>query len=186
MDSPGDVTDRLHAWHAGDDTALDDLALLVQGELRRMARRILASERQRHDWQATELVNESYVRLMGWPGVPWQNRTHFYATVARMMRRVLVDAARMRDAHKRGAGQPSVSLDDVEIAAVDADVDIVALEDALKALAQIDPRPSQVVELRFFGGFSLDETAEALGISVRTVTNDWNTARAWLLRRLAR
>jgi RNA polymerase sigma factor (TIGR02999 family) len=183
---PGDVTGRLNAWRDGNDAALNELAVLVQGELRRMARRILASEQLRHDWQATELVNESYVRLMGWPGVPWRNRAHFYATVAHMMRRVLVDAARMRDAHKRGAGRSSVSLDDVEVAAADVDTDIVALEEALKALAQLDPRPSQVVELRFFGGFSLDETAEALGVSVRTVTNDWNTARAWLLRRLAR
>ena len=185
VDGPGDVTERLNAWRSGDEAALDELALLVQGELRRMARRLLASEQQRHDWQATELINESYVRLMGWPGVPWQNRGHFYATVARMMRRVLVDAARTRGAHKRGAGRAPVSLDDVEVAATETDVDIVALEEALEALARFDPRPSQVVELRFFGGFSLEETAEALGVSVRTVTNDWNTARAWLLHHLA-
>lgn len=185
MAEAGDLTDRLHAWRRGDDAALDELAWLVQGELRRMARRLLANEQQGHGWQATELVNESYVRLMGWPGVPWQNRSHFYATVARMMRRVLVDAARSRRSDKRGAGRAPVSLDGVDVPAEDCDVDLVALEEALDALAAIDPRPSRVVELRFFGGFSLEETAEALGVSVRTVTNDWNTARAWLFRRLS-
>jgi RNA polymerase sigma-70 factor (ECF subfamily) len=186
MDRPGDVTELLKAWRGGDEQALDNLALLVHHELRQMARRLLAREQPGHPWQATELVNESYLRLINWRAAEWQNRAHFYATVARMMRRVLVDEARTRRSAKRGAGQGLVPLDGVDVARPPTDVDILALEDALEALAAIDPRPSRVVELRFFGGFSVEETAEALGVSVRTVINDWNTARAWLYRRLAR
>ena len=129
---------------------------------------------------------ESYVRLLDWHAVHWQNRAHFFATTARMMRRVLVDAARARQAAKRGQGVEGVSLEAVEVAAPAPGVDIVALNDALAELATLDPRPSQVVELRFFGGFSVEETAETLGVSVRTVINDWNTARAWLHHTLAK
>ena len=185
MAEAGDVTALLKAWAGGEADALDALAVLVQHELRQMARRLLAGERWGQGWQATELVNESYVRLIGWKGVAWQNRAHFYATTAQMMRRVLVDAARARHSAKRGAGAETVSLDAVQVPALDPGVDVVALEDALQELAAIDPRPSRVVELRFFGGFSVAETADALGVSVRTVINDWNTARAWLRRRLA-
>ncbi|MEO5822738.1 MAG: sigma-70 family RNA polymerase sigma factor [Vicinamibacteraceae bacterium] len=185
MPDAGDVTALLKAWNAGEADAFGELAALVQHELRRMARRLLAGERMGQGWQATELINESYLRLIGWRGVAWQNRAHFYATTAQMMRRVLVDAARARQSAKRGAGAEMVSIDTLQLTAPDADVDMVALEDALQELAAIDPRPSRVVELRFFGGFSVAETADVLGISVRTVINDWNTARAWLRGRLA-
>jgi RNA polymerase sigma factor (TIGR02999 family) len=185
MRNAGDVTALLRAWVGGQGEALGELALLVHHELRQMARRLLAGERSGHGWQATELINESYLRLIGWRGVEWQNRAHFFATASQIMRRVLVDAARARQSAKRGAGARTVSIDSVQLSAPDADVDVIALEEALDELAAIDPRPSQVVELRFFGGFSVEETAEALNVSIRTVINDWNTARAWLRRRLA-
>ena len=181
----GDVTGLLQAWSGGDAEALEQLAPLVQRELRQIARRMLSSERQAAGWQPTDLVQESYVRLLDWHAVHWQNRAHFFATTARMMRRVLVDAARARQAAKRGQGVQALSLDAAGIAPAPG-VDIVALNDALAELATLDPRPSQVVELRFFGGFSVQETAETLGVSVRTVINDWNTARAWLHHALAK
>ncbi|MEO6238928.1 MAG: ECF-type sigma factor [Vicinamibacterales bacterium] len=185
MANRGEVTALLKAWRAGEADALGELATLVHHELRQMARRLLAGERMAHGWQATELINESYLRLIGWNGVEWQNRAHFFSTSAQMMRRVLVDEARARQSVKRGAGTSTVSIDSVELPSPDADVDVLALEEALEALAAIAPRPSQVVELRFFGGFSVEETADALKVSTRTVINDWNTARAWLRRRLA-
>jgi RNA polymerase sigma factor (TIGR02999 family) len=184
MTNAGDVTALLKAWSAGEENALAELAVLVQYELRQLARRLLAGERLGNGWQATELINESYLRLIGWRGVEWQNRAHFYATSAQMMRRVLVDAARARQSAKRGAGAQTVSIDGLQLPAPDADVDVIALEEALVELAAIAPRPSQVVELRFFGGFSVAETADALDVSIRTVINDWNTARAWLRHRL--
>ena len=180
-----DLTGLLQAWSCGDSRALDQLAPLVQRELREMARRMLSGERGAVGWQPTDLVQESYVRLLDWHAVRWQNRAHFFATTARMMRRVLVDAARVRQAAKRGHSAESLSIDAVDVAAFTPGVDILALNEALAKLASIDPRPSQVVELRFFGGFSLEETAETLGLSVRTVINDWNTARAWLHHALA-
>jgi RNA polymerase sigma-70 factor, ECF subfamily len=182
----GDVTRLLQAWSRGDDAALEQLAPLVRLELREMARRMLSGERLAAGWQPTELVHESYVRLLDWHAVHWQNRAHFFATTARMMRRVLVDAARTRQAVKRGQGAASLPLEDVDVAAPTPTVDVVALNDALAELAALDPRPSQVVEMRFFGGFSVEETAEALGVSVRTIINDWNTARAWLRHRLTK
>jgi RNA polymerase sigma factor (TIGR02999 family) len=175
-----DVTGLLHAWSRGDPAALQQLAPLVHRELREMARRLLAGERRGAQWRPTELVQESYVRLLDWRTVHWQNRAHFFATTARMMRRVLVDAARARHAAKRGDGIAGVALHEADIAAPSPGLDIVALNDALAELATLAPRPSQVIELRFFGGFSVEETAEALDVSVRTVINDWNTARAWL------
>jgi RNA polymerase sigma factor (TIGR02999 family) len=175
-----DVTGLLQAWSGGDPEALEQLVPLVHRELREMARRMLSGERLAVGYQPTDLVQASYVRLLDWHVVHWQNRAHFYATTAQMMRRVLVDAARARQAAKRGHGVESVSLDAAEVAAPTLGVDVVALNDALTALATLDPRPSQVVELRFFGGFSVEETAETLGVSVRTVINDWNAARAWL------
>ena len=181
-----DVTGLLQAWSSGDAEALDQLAPLVHRELREMARRMLSSERQAVGWQPTDLVQESYVRLLDWHAVHWQNRAHFFATTARMMRRVLVDAARARQAAKRGKGVGSISLEVAEVATPTLGVDVVALNDALAELATLDARPSQVVELRFFGGFSVEETAEALGVSVRTVISDWNTARAWLHHALAK
>jgi RNA polymerase sigma factor (TIGR02999 family) len=179
-----DLTGLLQAWSRGEPDALDQLAPLVHQELRSMARRLLAGERHAAGWQATDLLHESYVRLLDWRAVHWQSRAHFFATTARMMRRVLVDAARARRASKRGDGVEPVSLDGVDVAAPEPLVDILALEDALNALAAMNVRPSQVVELRFFGGLNVDETAEALGVSTRTVINDWNTARAWLRHEL--
>ncbi|HEX5215996.1 MAG TPA: ECF-type sigma factor [Vicinamibacterales bacterium] len=185
MEQADDVTGLLQAWGRGDPDALADLAALVHHELRQMARRMLAGERAAHQWQPTELINESYLRLLGWQRVEWKNRAHFFGVTAGMMRRVLVDAARTRGAAKRGADIPPVTLDGLDLPAPDASLDVLALEDALTELTAIDPRPAQVVEMRFFGGFSVEETADALDISTRTVINDWNTARAWLFNRLS-
>ena len=180
-----DLTGLLQAWSAGNPDALADLAPLVHQELREIARRLLAGERRDDRWQPTELIQESYLRLLDWRSVQWQNRAHFFATAARMMRRVLVDAARARRAVKRGEGIDAIPLDGIDVAAAVPHDDLIALEDALEALAAINTRASQVVELRFFGGFSVEETAETLGVSVRTVINDWNTARAWLYHQLS-
>jgi RNA polymerase sigma factor (TIGR02999 family) len=183
----GDVTGLLQAWVRGDPDALAELASLVHYELRQMAKRMLAGERAAYAWQPTDLINESYLRLLGWRDVEWKNRAHFFAAAAKMMRRVLVDAARARQATKRGAGQAPIPIDglDVAVAGPDATIDVIALESALAELAALDPRPAQVVEMRFFGGFSVEETADALGVTTRTVINDWNTARAWLFERLS-
>lgn len=186
MTQDADLTGLLQAWSHGDAEALEQLAPLVHRELRAMARRMLSGERLAIGWQPTDLVGESYVRLLDWRAVHWQNRAHFFSTTARMMRRVLVDAARARQAAKRGQGVEGLSLEAEDVAAPTPSVDVVALNDALGELAQIDPRPSQVVELRFFGGFSVEETAETLGVSVRTVINDWNAARAWLHHELTK
>lgn len=179
------MTGLLQAWTRGDPDALAELASLVHYELRQMARRLLAGERDAHAWQPTDLINESYLRLLGWRDVEWKNRAHFFAATAGMMRRVLVDAARVRRAAKRGGGHAPVPIDDLDLAAPEASVDIIALESALAALAALAPRPARVVEMRFFGGFSVEETADALGVTTRTVINDWNTARAWLFERLS-
>jgi len=180
-----DLTGLLQAWGRGDAQALGQLAPLVHRQLREMARRMLADERGVVGWQPTDLVHEVYLRLLDWRLVHWQNRGHFFSTTARMMRRVLVDMARARRAAKRGQGMEAVPLA-AEVAAPLPGADVVALDDALQALSAMEPRPGQVVELRFFGGFTVDETAEALGVSVRTVINDWNTARAWLYRELSK
>jgi RNA polymerase sigma factor (TIGR02999 family) len=180
-----DLTGLLQAWSNGDPDALAVLATVVHQDLRDMARRLLADERRDGRWQPTELVQESYLRLLDWRAVHWQNRAHFFATVARMMRRVLIDAARARQAVKRGDGIQAVPLHDIDVPATAANVDILAIEEALEALAKVSPRACQVVELRFFGGFSNEEAAEALEVSVRTVVNDWNMARAWLYQALS-
>jgi RNA polymerase sigma factor (TIGR02999 family) len=182
-----DLTGLLQAWDRGDAGALEELAPLLQAELRALARAMLAREPAVHGWQATELIHEAYLRLLGWrTGNRWQNRAHFFSTTAAMMRRVLVDAVRTRKAAKRASGVPPVSLDAIDVAAPRASGDVLAVAEALTALAAVAPRASQVVELRFFGGYSVEETGEALGISPRTVNTDWNTARAWLSRELAR
>jgi RNA polymerase sigma factor (TIGR02999 family) len=186
MPQPGDLTGLLQAWSDGDPGAIDELAPLVQRKLREIAARLLAAERRADGWQPTDLVHETYLRLLDWRMVRWQSRGQFFAATARMMRRVLVDAARERRAAKRGHGAERVPLESVQLAAPDQNIDLLELEDALAALARVDPRPSQVVELRFFGGFSIDETAEALGVSPRTVKNDWNSARAWLFHELGK
>ena len=180
------MTVLLRAWREGDETALDALMPLVHDELRRIARRCLHGERANHSVQATELVNEAYLRLVDVQHVDWQNRTHFLAMSARLMRRVLVDLARSLGAEKRGGGAVRVTLDDAAIGGVAPDADVIRLDDALQTLAALDDRKSRVVELRFFGGLTVDETALALQISSKTVLRDWEFARAWLQRELGR
>lgn len=157
---------------------------LVHDELRRIARRCLYGERASHSVQATELVNEAYLRLVDVQHIDWQNRTHFLAMSARLMRRVLVDFARSRRADKRGGGAVRVTFDEAAIGGLSPDPDVIRLDDALKALADLDDRKSRVVELRFFGGLTVDETAAALQVSSKTVLRDWEFARAWLQREL--
>ena len=182
-DSPN-PTDLLVAWGRGETDAFDRLVPLVHDELRRIARRFMGRERPGHTLQPTALVNEAYLRLIEVKRVRWQNRAHFFAMSARVMRRILVDAARARGNHKRGGGAHKVSLDEALLVARDGGPDLVALDDALQALETVHPRKSQVVELRFFGGLSLEETAEALHVSVDTVKRDWRFAKLWLLREL--
>jgi RNA polymerase sigma factor (TIGR02999 family) len=182
----GDVTGLLKVWSEGDERAFDRLVPLVYAELHRMAHRYLARERGDVSMQATGLVNEICVRLLGWEPVRWQNRGHFFGVSAQMMRRVLVDIARRRQAGCRGGRiAVHVPVDEVEIPAEQRDVDLVALDEALKELAARDARKAQVVELRFFGGLSMEEVAKTLDISLRTAHNDWAFARAWLYRSLA-
>ena len=176
----------LRAWREGDETALEALMPLVHDELRRIARRCLYGERANHSVQATELVNEAYLRLVDVQHVDWQNRTHFLAMSARLMRRVLVDLARSKGADKRGGGAVRVTLDEAAIGGVAPDADVIRLDDALQALAALDDRKSRVVELRFFGGLTVEETAIALEVSSKTVLRDWEFARAWLQRELSR
>jgi RNA polymerase sigma-70 factor, ECF subfamily len=180
----GDVTALLRLWGDGDERAFERLIPLVYDELHRMALRYLAGERAAISMQATALVNDVCLRLLGWDQVRWQNRSHFFGVSAGMMRRVLVDIARRRRAHRRGGAHVRVPLESIDVAAVEPDADLVALDEALEKLAAEDPRKARVVELRFFGGLSMDETAKALGISVRTAHNDWAFARAWLYRAL--
>ncbi len=178
---PG-VTQLLLAWRQGDAAALDRLMPIVYDDLRRVARRHLRNERQGHSLQATALVNEAYMRLVDVRRVQWVDRAHFFAIAARLMRRVLVDAARARRADKRGGDAIRVSLADHMLVADDDGPDLIALDVALQSLAAVDARKSQVVELRFFGGLTVDETAEVLGVSAGTIANDWTMAKLWLLR----
>lgn len=180
-----DVTVLLNAWRAGDEGAFNALVPLVHDDLRRMARRCVRGDRRNHSVQPTLLVNEAFLRLVDLRRVNWQNRTHFFAMSARLMRRVLVDLARARRAEKRGGGMVLVSFDEEAFAAGPA-ADVIRLNDALDALACLDARKSRVVELRFFGGLTVDETAAALDVSAKTVLRDWEFARAWLQRELAR
>jgi RNA polymerase sigma-70 factor, ECF subfamily len=187
VSSAHEVTVLLRAWREGDETALDALMPLVHDELRRIARRCLYGEHANHSVQATELVNEAFLRLVDVQHIDWQNRTHFLAMSARLMRRVLVDLARSRGADKRGGGAVRVTLNDEALGAgLGPEADVVRLDDALEALAALDERKSRVVELRFFGGLTVDETASALQVSSKTVLRDWEFARAWLQRELNR
>jgi RNA polymerase sigma-70 factor (ECF subfamily) len=186
LSSTHEVTALLRAWREGDQLALEALMPLVHDELRRIARRCLHGQRANHSVQATELVNEAFLRLVDVQQVNWQNRTHFLAMSARLMRRVLVDLARSRGANKRGGGAIRVTLDDATIGGVAPDADVIRLDDALQALAAQDDRKSRVVELRFFGGLTADEIAVALQVSSKTVLRDWEFARAWLERELTR
>jgi RNA polymerase sigma factor (TIGR02999 family) len=181
---PGDLTGLLRAWSEGSEQAFDDLVPLVYDELHRMALRSLAGERAQ-SLQATALVNEVCLRLMGWDQARWQNRSHFFGVSAQIMRRVLVDIARRRQANRRGGKWAArVPLDGVDVAALEPDADLAAVDEALKQLAAEDARKAQVVELRFFGGLSMEEVAQTLGVSLRTAHHDWAFARAWLYRAL--
>jgi RNA polymerase sigma-70 factor, ECF subfamily len=183
---PEEVTDLLLAWGRGDRSALDRLIPLVYEELRRLAHRYMGQERPGHTLQTTALVNEAYLRLIDASRVRWQNRAHFFAVSAQLMRRILVDFARAHRNLKRGGAAQQVSLDEALPVAREPDADLVALDEALTALAAIDPRQARAVELRFFGGLSVDEAAEVLKVSPETVHRDWRVAKVWLLRELSR
>ena len=188
MSAPSNVTQLLASWSSGDQAALDALTPLVHQELHRLAARHMAGERPGHILQPTALVNEAYLRLIDWKDVRWQNRAHFFAVAAQIMRRVLVDAARNRDRAKRGRGLLHVSLSeaaDLPAGHLSPSIDLVALDDALRTLDGLNARQSRVIELRFFGGLSLDEVAHVLDVSVGTVRRDWSLAQAWLFRELS-
>lgn len=183
--SPDAVTELLRAWSDGDDAALEQLIPLMEAELRRLARGYMGRERQGHTLQTTALVNEAFLRLTSARQVHWQDRAHFLGISARLMRRVLVDYARRRGFHKRGGGAQRVTLDEAVAGAAPNPVfDVIALDRALEALEKHDARKSRVVELRFFGGLSVEETAGVLGVSIDTVKRDWRLAKLWLLREL--
>jgi RNA polymerase sigma factor (TIGR02999 family) len=174
----------LQAWGQGDAAAFEQLVPVVHAELRRIARRQMGHERAGHTLQPTALVNEAYLKLVDIRRIQWQDRAHFFAMSSRLMRRVLVDAARARGYQKRGAGAQQVSLHEEMARTEEQGADVLALDAALEKLTVLDPRKSQVVEMRFFGGLSIEEAAEALDVSVRTVKRDWTMAKLWLLREL--
>ena len=180
--APRDITRLLLAWNNGDEAALEELTPLVYAELHRLARRYMGRERSGHTLQTSALVNEAYLRLIDWKNVRWQNRAHFFAVSAQLMRRILVDFGRANAYAKRGGGALHLDIDEVAVVSADRGTDIVALDEALTSLAALSPRQSQVVELRYFGGLSLEETAEVLKVSIGTVRRDWSLARAWLHR----
>jgi len=182
--SEREVTRLLVAWSDGDLAALEQLAPLVYSELRRLARRHLGRERKGHTLQTTALVHEAYIRLIDQKEVRWQNRAHFFAIAAQMMRRILVDYARARNYAKRGGGAQMVSLDEAMEVSDERAADMIALDEALVALAELDQRKSRIIELRFFGGLSIEETAEVLGVSPGTVMREWTFAKAWLQREI--
>jgi RNA polymerase sigma factor (TIGR02999 family) len=182
--SPGsDVSVLLQAWSDGDQFALDKLTPIVYDELRRVARHYLRGERTEITLQTTALVNEAYLRLVDFKRMRFKDRAHFFAVSAQLMRRILVDHARRRNL-KRGAGMQHISLEEINVLGTERDADLVRLDDAMLALARFDARKARVVELRFFGGLSVEETAEVLNISSITVMRDWTTARAWLYREM--
>lgn len=178
------ITQLLVEWRNGDQTALDRLVPAVYGELRRIAGNFMRRQRPGITLQASALVNEAFLRLVDSDQVNWQGRTHFFAVSAQLMRRVLVDAARRRNSQKRGGDRMRITLDDRAQVSDDDDTDLVALDEALTRLAQLNPRHSRIVELRYFGGLTEEQVAEALKISARTVRRDWSVARAWLYREL--
>jgi RNA polymerase sigma factor (TIGR02999 family) len=182
----GQITELLQKWSDGDTGALEELTPLLYSKLHAIARHHMRHERAGHTLQATALINEAYVRLIGWKEVRWQNRTQFFAVSAQLMRRVLVDFARARNYDKRGAGARPISLDEVPVISRNPAREIIAVDEALKALESIDPRKSQIVELRFFGGLTVEETAEVLKVSTRTILRDWDLAKAWLAREMKR
>ena len=187
MDETGahELTELLLAWGNGDEEALARIAPLVHAELYRLAKRYMSRERPDHLLQTSALINEAYVRLIDWKAVRWQNRAHFFGVAAQMMRRILVDFARKRPKADKDVDALNISLDEAMTVTADKDADLLALDEALKSLAEIDDRKSQIVELRFFGGLSVEETAEVMKIAPITVIREWNKAKAWLYRELA-
>ncbi len=183
--SPKSITPLLIEWREGDETALNRLIPLVHEELRRLAHHYMRRERPGHTLQTTDLINEAYIRLVDHKGMRWQNRAHFYAVAAQAMRRILVDHARSRSYLKRGGDKRRVTLEEVTDLAQDKAAEMIRLDDALTQLTFLDPRKSKVVELRYFGGMSVEETAEVLGISPVTVMREWRTAKGWLLRAMS-
>jgi len=187
MAGSSELTELLLAWGRNDKQALEKLVPVVYGELHRLARHYMRAERGDHTLQATALVNEVFVKLVDVNRVQWKNRAHFFGVSAQLMRRILVDSARKRRSVKRGNGAPKLALDDaLEITPSNQNTDLVAIDDALKALESVDERKARVVELRFFGGLSADETAEVLHVSPNTVMRDWKLAKAWLHREIRR
>jgi RNA polymerase sigma factor (TIGR02999 family) len=180
-----EITQLLQAWRQGDERALEKLTPQVYRELHLAAKRCMARERDGHTLQTTALINELYLRLSDLKLIDWQNRAHFFALCARQMRRILTDQARARQSHKRGGGVEPVLFDEALMVAPETSTDLVAVDDALNRLAKVDERKSQVVEMRFFGGLSVEETAEVLKVSPETVMRDWRLAKAWLLRELS-
>jgi RNA polymerase sigma factor (TIGR02999 family) len=180
-----DVTKLLIQWSKGDSEALDALVPLVYDELRRLAQLYLSREKPGHTLSSTALVHEAYLRLVQQKDVTWQNRAHFFGVAARIMRRILVDHARRHGYAKRGGGALTVSLDETIAAAPEREISLVALDEALDSLAKLDERQSRMVELRFFGGLSIEETSEVLGVSAPTVKREWASARAWLYREIS-
>jgi RNA polymerase sigma factor (TIGR02999 family) len=181
---PDNITHLLKEWSDGDLSALDKLTPLVYAELRQQAARYLRRERPGHSFQTTALINEAYLRLIDAKDVRWQSRAHFFAIAANLMRRILVDHARRRDAEKRGGSQLRLTLDEGLAVTKETNVDLLAIDEALDRLATIDPQQARVVELRFFSGLSVEETASALDVSPKTVKRDWSVARAWLRREI--
>ena len=181
-----EVTQLLVAWSDGDEDALDRLAPLVNAELHRLAKRYMSREREDHLLQTSALINEAYLRLINWKDVRWKNRAHFFGVAAQMMRRILVDFARQRPRVDKEVEARHISLDQAMTVTQDKGMDLLALDEALKSLATIDERKSKIVELRFFGGLSVDETAEVMKVAPITVMREWNKAKAWLYRELSR
>ncbi|HWN10743.1 MAG TPA: ECF-type sigma factor [Pyrinomonadaceae bacterium] len=187
MDATGthEVTQLLVAWSDGDEAALERLAPLVNAELHRLAKRYMSREREDHLLQTSALINEAYLRLINWKEVRWKNRAHFFGVAAQMMRRILVDFARQRPRLDKDNEARRISLDEALTVANEKELDLVALDEALRSLAEIDERKSKIVELRFFGGLSVEETAEVIQVAPITVIREWNKAKAWLFRELS-
>ena len=182
--SPQNITTLLRAWGQGDEYALEQLTPLVYDELHRLARRLLSRESEGHTLQTTALINEVYLRLIDFQNVRWQDRAHFFAVCARLMRRILIDFARSRDSLKRGGDRRKVTLDEGMFLSSGTPAQLLALDEALTKLAEVDSRKSSVVEMRFFGGLTVKETAEVLKVSADTVMREWGLARAWLMREM--
>jgi RNA polymerase sigma-70 factor (ECF subfamily) len=184
--APHEVTQLLVAWSHGDRAAMDRLLPLVAAELHRLAHRFMEREPAGHTLQTTALVNEAYLRLVDASQVAWQDRAHFFAVSATLMRRILVDFARSRRYQKRGGGVVTICLDEAVVPVPPQSMDVIALDEALERLSAFDPRAARIIELRFFGGLTVDETAEVIGVSARTVKHEWATAKVWLFGELSR